>query len=179
MTKLCDHASVGLIVVNDAQEVLLIERKNYPQAIALPAGHLDGDTFEEGLLRETREEVGIDVIHYKLLLSARFNNPCKRIDGSYHDWKVYKATQWQGNVQAGSDAKRAFWALPDQLRKHALRTEYFVRKYKIRSFRLGSLTEAIFGNSMNPKTDSEWIETPGLEPVWYEILRLSKFFDCL
>ena len=73
MAKVCDHTSVGLLLSyqnnNDWQlRFLMIERHNYPQAIALPAGHCDGDDFYKAIRRESKEEVGIDLGNLNLNL---------------------------------------------------------------------------------------------------------------
>lgn len=58
------HVTVGAIVVNDKNEVLLIKRA--PQLIngnlyALPGGFLDrNETAEQGALRELKEEAGYE-----------------------------------------------------------------------------------------------------------------------
>ena len=46
----CDHTSVGILVWKDSK-LLLIERKNFQFGFAPPAGHLDGDFYEEAAKR--------------------------------------------------------------------------------------------------------------------------------
>ena len=57
MSAKCDHTSVGILVWKE-EKLLLIERKNFPFGFAPPAGHLDGDTYEEAAKRELLEETG-------------------------------------------------------------------------------------------------------------------------
>ena len=171
MAKVCDNTSVGEII-RDGENIAVIERHNYPQAYALPAGHVDGDNpWSAGVERECREEVGIEILENKLVLKKELDNPCKREGGSHHLWEIYEAVAWHGELKAGDDAKRAFWKTPAELRALAARTEYFMRKYGITYDQVGRLTQAIFGeNSAEKKTDSEWEKEMGLEPVWYYIL---------
>ncbi|MDP1689523.1 MAG: NUDIX domain-containing protein [bacterium] len=61
MSKICDNKSVGQIIYK-GNILLMIERKNFPKSYALPAGHLDGDTFDIAARRETKEEVGINIL---------------------------------------------------------------------------------------------------------------------
>ncbi len=170
MTKICDHTSVGVIIREIDGRILAIKRRNYLQAVALPAGHLDGDSFEAGLLREVEEEVGISVDKHNLVFEGWLDNPCKRTDGTHHQWKVYGATRWHGQMRAGSDAKEAFWISKPELQEYASRTEYFMKKYGIGFGEVARLTCAIFGNPADPQVDPEWAASPGLEPVWYVIL---------
>ena len=59
--KYCDHTSVGVLIHNDNNELLLIERGTFPFGMAAPAGHVDQhDSCEEAAIAEVREEVGLD-----------------------------------------------------------------------------------------------------------------------
>ncbi len=170
MAKICDNTSSGTIFEGNGN-ILLIERKNYPESIALPAGHFDGDTSGENSVRESSEEVGLTPQKIEMIWSGRVDNPCKREGGTHHDWSVFLAMSWDGEVKAGDDAKEAFLATKDELLKYAERTEYFMQKYKVPYTEVGSLTRAIFGDTANKNTDPEWKEEMGLEPVWYKILK--------
>lgn len=172
MTKACDNTSVGQIIRN-GNRIVVIERRNYPEAFALPAGHVDKDTtFADAVARETKEEVGVSIIENKLIFSEDIDNPCKREDGTHHFWEVYEATEWQGELKAGSDAKAYRWVMLAELQQMAKRTEYFIKKYNVPYTEIGKLTTVIFGNDpVQKNTDREWREQMGLEPVWYYILK--------
>jgi len=170
MLKLCDHQCCGTII-RQANKILMIERNNYPQSFALPAGHLDGDAPEIASVKECREEVGVEVLNQKLVFFDNLDNPCKREGGNQHAWSVFQAIDWQGQPMAGSDAKSFRWTTLDQLKKMVERTEYFMKKYKLEAIQVGDLTRAIFGNTNEGKIDSEWLAEMGLEPVWYYILK--------
>lgn len=149
-----DNTSVGLIVEDKDGKFLIIERMKYPFGFAAPAGHLDGDTFEAGLVREVKEEVGLDVQKYKKVLDQRFDNPCRREGGNWHHWQVYRADEWSGEVKRSPDeTKQALWLSRSEIGALAERTEAYVR---------GKISE------------SEWQARPGLEAVWYEIFKLLQ-----
>lgn len=173
MSKKCDNTSSGIIFEKDSS-ILLINRFNYPEAITLPAGHLDGDNPMGNAKRESKEEVGLLPGELKLVFEGDINNPCKREDGNHHYWFVFRAVDWGGELKAGSDAKKAFWASAEELKAFARRTEYFMKKYTVPHFEVGRLTFAIFGDSEKKNTDPEWEAEPGLEPVWYKILKELK-----
>ncbi|MDP3726561.1 MAG: NUDIX hydrolase [bacterium] len=172
MAKICDNTSVGQII-RSGKKFVVIERANYPEAYALPAGHVDGDpSFTEAMIREIREEAGLSVEENQSVFKEDLDNPCKRMGGTHHLWEVYEAVRWSGTLKAGSDAKRARWFSPEDLKRVANRTEYFMEKYKIPYDQMGKLTVAIFGKNPEDKaTDPEWKEEMGLEPVWYYILK--------
>lgn len=181
MAKLCDNTSVGQIIeISDLElgaQLVMIDRHNYPEAKAFPAGHEDGVPGDEGVRKEVGEEVGLTLLSNRLVWEGRIDNPCKREGGTHHAWKVYYSTVVAGDLKAGSDAKRAMFVSKSQLREFAKRTEYFMEKYKISHDDVGRLTVAIFGDPARKNTDPEWKENPGLEPVWYYILRQLNYFD--
>lgn len=161
-----------MIIRDNQGRILVIERAGYPQAIALPAGHVDKDeNFREAAVRETKEEVGIEILDQAIAFQAKIDNPCQREKGTHHLWQVYTATDWKGQAKAGSDVKSCYWITIEELKKIANRTEYFMEKYNIPYEKVGRLTKAIFGDPNNPQTDIEWLEQMGLEPVWYYMLK--------
>lgn len=183
MPKVCDNKSVGLIydiAGNFGKCVVAIERRNYPEAYALPAGHLDGDDFLACIIREANEEVGLNLLPTELARSFQgtIANPCKRQGGSYHDWDVWRLRENAPMpvLKAGSDAKTAKLVSWDELFVWAKRTEYFMKKYGCLWTEVGILTNKIFGHPAEKKTDPEWLAEMGLEPVWYFILRHLRFF---
>lgn len=173
MGKKCDNTSSGTIFEKEG-EIVLIKRFNYPEAIALPAGHLDGDSPENNARKESAEEVELIPHKLQLLWNGDIDNPCKREGGSHHQWSVFRALDWGGELKAGSDAAEAFRASTDQLNEYARITERFMKKYGVPYTEVGRLTYAIFGNPAKKQTDPEWRASLGFEPVWYWILKELK-----
>jgi len=172
MAKRCDNTSVGQIIRLYNGDLVYIERKSYPQAYALPAGHVDGDNpWSAGVERECKEEVGIEIVKNTLVFKEEIDNPCKREGGSHHLWEVYQAEEWNGEPNAGDDAKAAYWGSAEKIGELARRTEYFMAKYGIPYDGVGALTRAIFGDPALKNIDPEWVSEMGLEPVWYYILK--------
>ena len=151
--KKCDHKSVGIFVWND-DKLLLIERAKFPYGFAVPAGHVDGDSsFEVAAKRELKEEVDLDAESLDLLLEEHKENPCRREDGTWHDWKLFKVS-FKGEINRSLDeTKKVSWYSMDQIIMLAQRTE---------QFNAGKIS------------DSEWQENPGLEPVMYEFFKELK-----
>jgi 8-oxo-dGTP pyrophosphatase MutT (NUDIX family) len=168
--KTCDNKSVGQII-KKGDAFVVIERRNYPQAYALVAGHCDGESFGDAAIKEAREEANITIEENEPVWQGRIDNPCKREGGSFHDWLIFEAKKWSGELKAGDDAKRFFLCSPEELGKLAARTEYFAEKYGVSPLQVGKLTLRIFGNPAKKNTDPEWAAYPGLEPVWYFILK--------
>ncbi|MHA1991073.1 MAG: NUDIX domain-containing protein [Candidatus Hodarchaeales archaeon] len=60
----CHYLGVGAVIINEQQEVLLV-KLTYGRAqnqYLIPGGLLEaGETLEEGLIREIKEETGLDI----------------------------------------------------------------------------------------------------------------------
>ena len=163
MANQCDNKSVG-IIIRGIKGFVVILRENYPVAYAMVAGHLDGDSFEDAAKKEAQEEAGITVGTLELKHAEKFPNQCGR-PGSWHEWQFFEATKWHGELKAGSDAKKAFWKTPNELKKLELRTLKFAKKYNVPMDDVARLTPLVV-------EDPEWQKNPGLEPVW--VVALEK-----
>lgn len=103
----CDNKSVGVIIKNDHEEVLLLQRARFPFGLAPPAGHIDGHgSAEQTALDETWEEVGICLPLSGLkhvVADRRVDNVCRRTGGTYHIWNVFEATYPGGPLMPSKD----------------------------------------------------------------------------
>ena len=114
--KYCDHKSVGIIIYNEKKEILLIERGTFPFKMAPPAGHVDKhSSFEDAAKAEVNEEVGLSVTSLKLLGEGKKVNPCRRIDGDWHYWKIFKARTIGSIKLSEREAKRFEWCNNERL----------------------------------------------------------------
>lgn len=166
MAKICDNKSVG-VIIRRGEEYAIILRKNYPKAYACIAGHLDGDTFARAAIKEADEEGHIKIILLEEKFKGIFANPCKRSGGTHHEWQVFEATKWTGNLTAASDATEAFWVPLTYINALSERTKMFSQKFGISLEDVSSLTKTIL-------MYEEWNENPGLEPVWLVMLQKMK-----
>jgi 8-oxo-dGTP diphosphatase len=84
--------------------IVLIERKNPPVGLALPGGFVEiGETVEQAVVREMKEEVNLDFQIEKIL--GVFSDP-KR-DPRFHVVSVVFVGHAVGEPKASSDAKEA------------------------------------------------------------------------
>ena len=114
--KYCDHTSVGVVIYNDKNEILLIERGTFPFGMAVPAGHVDEHaSYEEAAIAEAKEEVGLDIFDLELIAEGRRNNPCRRVNGTWHYWKIFKAKAKGEVALSEREAKRAEWCSQERL----------------------------------------------------------------
>ncbi|HLV02123.1 MAG TPA: NUDIX hydrolase [Acidobacteriota bacterium] len=81
--------------------IVLIERKNFPQGLALPGGFVDvGETVEAAAVREVREEVGLKV-ELRTILGV-YSDPNR--DPRFHTASVVFIGDAEGTPKPGSDA---------------------------------------------------------------------------
>jgi NADH pyrophosphatase NudC (nudix superfamily) len=115
----------------------------------------DQGSFEDTAISELRDEVGLIATKVNLVLSGAKQNPCRRIGGTWHYWHVYEANTKGDLSPSESETKGARWYTLDEL--SVLRGRTFARA-------AGTISE------------DEWIQQPGLEPVWCELLAELKIF---
>ncbi len=85
-------------------KLVLIRRRNPPfkNHFALPGGFVEvGETVEEAVVREAKEETGLDIEIIKLL--DVYSDPLR--DPRGHTVSVCYLAKGRGNLKAGSDAK--------------------------------------------------------------------------
>lgn len=101
-------AAVGAVVINDQDQVLLIKRGKPPRKgeWSLPGGAIEvGETIEMAVVREVKEETGLDVVVQKWLMNV--DSVMRDEDGTvaYHYVLLdYLATVKGGALAPASDA---------------------------------------------------------------------------
>ncbi|ACN98836.1 NUDIX domain-containing protein [Sulfurihydrogenibium azorense] len=98
----------GIIKVFDENEnfkgIVLIERKNPPYGLALPGGFVDvGESVEEALIREMKEETNLDVEIVKLF--NVYSKPDR--DPRFHTVSIVFLCKAYGQPIGKDDAKKA------------------------------------------------------------------------
>ena len=106
----------GIIKLYDENEnfqgIVLIERLNRPLGVAIPGGFVDiGETVENAVVREMKEETSLDVSIEKLL--GVYSDP-KR-DERFHTASVVFVCKAYGKPLAQDDAKEVFVYKIDEL----------------------------------------------------------------
>jgi 8-oxo-dGTP diphosphatase len=105
---------VGAIVKDQAGRLLLIQRGHEPETgrWSLPGGRIEpGESDTQAVVRETREETGLQVTCGALVGSVARPGP----RGAVLDIRDYSATVTGGTLTAGDDAADARWVSPADL----------------------------------------------------------------
>ncbi len=101
-------ATDGIIQMYDENDnfkgIVLIERKNFPQGLAIPGGFVEiGETVEQTVVREMKEETGLDVEIIRLL--GVYSDPDR--DPRFHTASVVFVCKAYGEPEGRDDAKIA------------------------------------------------------------------------
>jgi len=103
---------VGAVVWNDRGEVLLVRRANPPRLNewSLPGGRVEfGETLRAALVREVREETGLEVEILGLIDVAELIQDAAGAEGDHYVLVDFCARALSGDLAAGSDATDASW----------------------------------------------------------------------
>jgi 8-oxo-dGTP diphosphatase len=100
----------AIIPLNNSnpEKILLINRGHYPYGLALPGGHAEiGETIEQCLSRETKEETNLTISDYDLfgVYSEPKRDPREHVVAFVYDVKVINVS----NLYPGDDVDKAIW----------------------------------------------------------------------
>lgn len=111
------HYSVGALIERDGK-YLLIDRAIPPYGFAGIAGHIDkGETPEEALKREVREESGLEVKNHDLLFEEELDwNWCSKGVG-VHYWYLFECEAEGELKRNGRETKSIGWYSLNEIRE--------------------------------------------------------------
>jgi 8-oxo-dGTP diphosphatase len=116
--------AVGAVIWNDRKEVVLIRRGTPPRKgqWSIPGGKLEwGETLEQALLREVREETGliVDIVGLIEIVNSMTRNEAGAV--THHYVLIdFTARHVSGELRAGSDAEEARWIALQQIGQYGL-----------------------------------------------------------
>jgi len=117
LTQIFPEPTVGALIVNDEGKVLLCESHKWPGVYTVPGGHVElGETFEEALVREIMEEVGLHVKVVELLSVQQVIYPkefWKRAHFIFLDF-LCRAEGDQNVAADQTEIQRTIWADPKE-----------------------------------------------------------------
>jgi 8-oxo-dGTP diphosphatase len=102
--------SVTALIVNGEGKVLAVSRRNDPDNLGLPGGKIDsGETPEQAVIREVKEEVGIDIIKFESV----FDRP------DFPGWEMvcrcFRITEYIGEPKEIEPDIKVVWVCPERL----------------------------------------------------------------
>lgn len=91
---------VSVVLLFNQGQILAVSRKDNPEDFGLPGGKLEPEeTFEQGAIREVKEETGLDIFG---LLPLFY-----RTDGDF--FAVCYVAQWKGEIDNDLEAGLVKW----------------------------------------------------------------------
>lgn len=148
-TKVCDNASVGVIITNAAGDYLMFDRNTFPPGVAPVAGHIDTHgTARQAAEAEVREEVGLTVVSLMEITAGWRTNRCRRQPGPRgvgHQWTVFHAVVTGALDPSQRETRNVRWISRADVLALCSRTSRYAQ---------GELS------------DAEFAARPGIEPVW-------------
>ncbi|MBS3090070.1 NUDIX hydrolase [Candidatus Pacearchaeota archaeon] len=119
------HFSVGAIIQKEGK-YLLLDRANVPEGFAGVAGHVEvGESAEQAIIREVKEEVGLDVRGCKPVFEETlYGSWCKRGIQNHH-WQVFEC-EVKGQEKKNKESKSIGWYSPSEINKLNLEPSWVI-----------------------------------------------------
>ena len=142
--------SVGGIIFNREESVLLVRRKKHPEKgkWSLPGGVIQtGENLHEALKREVFEECQLNIDVGPLVLASTKIIKTQKGEILYHFVILDYLCQYQGGIpKAGSDVSDIRWVKMEEINKYELTeelTEVIIKGLKIKqlNFQINNLVE--------------------------------------
>lgn len=133
MVQLYPEATVGALVVNDKGEVLIVRSKKWGDKYTVPGGHIElGERAEDAIVREVREETGLDSVAIELLIVQQAIYPKHYQKHEHYVFMDYVCKASNSDVKLdGRELQSYVWVKPEDALKLDLEeyTRNFVLKY--------------------------------------------------
>ena len=108
---MAEHVLVGLgvIIVDKEGNILIGKRKGFVPKYALPGGHLDaGETFEQGAIREIKEETDLNIGNLKVI-GVTNNLETLKETGKHYISIILLTTEYSGALKITEPEKCEEW----------------------------------------------------------------------
>ena len=127
------EATVGALVVNDKGEVLLVRSHKWGTKYSVPGGHIElGERAEDAIVREVKEETGLDSVAEELLIVQQAIYPKDYTKHEHYIFMDYVCRVLSTEVKLdGRELQSFVWVQPTDALKFDLEeyTRNFVERY--------------------------------------------------
>ena len=127
------EATVGALIVNDGGEVLLVQSEKWGARYTVPGGHIElGERAEDAIVREVKEETGLDSVAEELLIVQQAIYPKDYYKHEHYVFMDYVCRAQSSEVRLdGRELQTYIWVKPEDALKLDLEefTRNFVVKY--------------------------------------------------
>lgn len=108
------RVGLGIIIVNKEGKILIGKRKNSCAPFySIPGGHLElGETFEDGIIREVKEETDLDIKNPEVMAITN-NLETYRNEGVHYISIILLAKEFSGELKNMEPEKCEEWVWAD------------------------------------------------------------------
>jgi len=123
---------VGALVVNDRREVLLVRSKKWGEKYTVPGGHIElGERAEDAIVREVKEETGLDSVAEDLLIVQQAIYPKDYHKHEHYIFMDYVCKALTSEVKLDGQELQSFvWVRPEEALK--LDLEEYTRRFVVK-----------------------------------------------
>jgi nucleoside triphosphatase len=133
LVQVYPEATVGALIVNAKGEVLLVRSKKWGTKYTVPGGHIElGERAEDAIVREVKEETGLDSVADELLVVQQAIYPKDYYKHEHYIFMDYVCIAKSSQVKLdGRELQSFIWVRPEVAIKLDLEeyTRDFVLKY--------------------------------------------------
>lgn len=141
--------AVGILVWNEQDELLLLEKAEYPWGFTPPTVIVDQEQDPEEVARNRLDELGLETHNLESVFDDRDEGREHPLNGTYCQWVVFEA-KFAGEYEGLSEEEPdATWASHEMLEALAKRTARYHE---------------------DQLSDEAWERQPGLDTSWHDIL---------
>ena len=119
------------IIYNAQENKMLLEKRTDNGMWCVPGGAIElGETLEEALRREVKEETSLEIFNPKLFdVRANVHMVYPNQDEVYYTDVVYLITEYKGELKPDAESKELRWVPIDELPEIMPTQVYYIEKF--------------------------------------------------
>ena len=119
------------IIYNEAENKMLLEKRTDNGMWCVPGGAIElGETLEEALRREVKEETSLDIFNPQLFdVRANVHMVYPNQDEVYYTDVVYVITEYEGELKPDAESRELRWVSIDELPEIMPTQVYYIEKF--------------------------------------------------
>ena len=119
------------IIYNEAENKMLLEKRTDNGMWCVPGGAIElGETLEEALRREVKEETSLDIFNPRLFdVRANVHMVYPNQDEVYYTDVVYLITEYDGELKPDAESRELRWVPINELPEIMPTQVYYVEKF--------------------------------------------------
>ena len=124
--------TAAMCIIYDKDKGILLEKRTDNGMWCVPGGALElGETLEEGLRREVKEETSLDIFNPKLFdVKAGVHMIYPNKDEVYYTDVVYEINEYEGELKPDLESKELVWTPIDKLPDNIMPTQIeYIEKF--------------------------------------------------